>query len=144
MIVDANILLYAIDEDSPYNAAAAAWLTEALNGSVRVGLPWQSIGAFLRISTHPRVAKDPLDGEQAWEIVESWLAAPASWVPTAGRATAEIYGRLCRQARISGNLVTDAMLAALAIEHGVSVISADSDFARFSEARWINPLVGSR
>lgn len=144
MIVDANILLYAVDEDSPFHAVASAWLTDALNGSARVGLPWQSIGAFVRISTHPRVAKNPLDGEHAWEIVESWLAAPASWIPEAGRSTAEIYGRLCRQSPISGNLVTDAMLAALAIEHGVSVVSADSDFARFPEARWMNPLVASR
>ncbi|MCB0983451.1 MAG: type II toxin-antitoxin system VapC family toxin [Ilumatobacter sp.] len=140
MIVDANILLYAVDDGSPFHRAASTWLEDALNGDVRVGLPWQTVGAFLRISTHPRVTANPLSGEAAWEFVEAWLAAPAAWVPSAGRATADVLGRLCRQIPITGNLVTDAMLAAMAIEHGVAVVSADTDFARFPGLRWINPL----
>ncbi|MCB9379643.1 MAG: type II toxin-antitoxin system VapC family toxin [Acidimicrobiaceae bacterium] len=140
MIVDANVLLYAVDGDSPFHLAASRWLEDALNGDVRVGLPWQTLGAFLRISTHPRIAASPLGGEEAWEYVEAWLAAPAAWVPAPGRETADVYGRLCRSVPITGNLVTDAMLAAMAIEHGVAIVSADADFARFPGVRWLNPL----
>lgn len=140
MIVDANILLYAVDADSPFHQRASSWLTGALNGDVRVGLPWQTLGAFVRIVTHPRVTTSPLTGGDAWRFVEEWLAAPAAWMPQAGPATAQVYGRLCRQMPITGNLVPDAMLAALAVEHGVEVVSADSDFARFPGVRWVNPL----
>ncbi|EUA29946.1 putative ribonuclease VapC37 [Mycobacterium xenopi 4042] len=81
MIVDANLLLFAVDENSSHNAAAAAWLEQTLNGDTRVGLPWQTIGAFLRIVTHPRVTENPLSGTDAWRYVEQWLAVPVVWVP---------------------------------------------------------------
>ena len=83
MIVDANLLLYAVDENSAHNPAAAAWLEEVLDGDSRVGLPWQSIGAFLRIVTHPRVAENPLSGPDAWRYVAQWLAVPVVWIPPA-------------------------------------------------------------
>lgn len=140
MIVDANLLLYAVDESSPFHDRAAEWLEVTLNGDVAVGLPWQTIGAFLRISTHPRVSERPLDAAAAWGLVESWLAAPPTWIPAAGEATARVYGELNRQVRITGNLVTDGQLAALAIEHGVELASGDGDFARFPGLRWRNPL----
>lgn len=140
MIVDANLLLYAVDRTSSQYGPASAWLTAVLNGRRRVGIPWQSIGAFLRIATHPRVTTNPLSGAAAWEHVASWLAADPAWIPPATERTAGVYGELVGGQPITGNLVPDAMLAALAIEHGLTVMTADTDFARFAELRWIDPL----
>lgn len=142
MLVDANVLLYAIDSSSPYHRAAAAWLSAALNGRRRVGFPWQSIGAFLRISTHPRASESPLSPGVAWTYVEEWLATDPAWVPPATERTASIMGELIATHHVSGNRITDAQLAALALEHGLTVVSADTDFARFTEVRWENPLAG--
>lgn len=116
------------------------WLAEALAGGTRVGLPWQTIGAFMRITTHPRITTTPLTIEQAQEVVDGWLSAPSVWVPDATDRTWRIFADLARRHNVTGNLVLDAQLAALAIENGVVVYSADSDFARFDEVRWVNPL----
>ncbi|MGH3634017.1 TA system VapC family ribonuclease toxin [Mycobacterium sp.] len=140
MIVDANLLLYAVDASSAQNAMAAAWLEETLDGDSRVGLPWQTIGAFLRIVTHPRVTDNPLSAADACRYVEDWLAVPVVWIPPATETTARIYARLCARVEITGNLVPDAQLAALAIEHGIEIASADTDFMRFPGLRWTNPL----
>jgi uncharacterized protein len=140
MIVDANILLYAVDEASTQHDRAHRWLEDALNGTRRVGLPWSSLTAFVRIATHPRALAEPLGAADAWRYVEEWLDAPAAWVPQPGRAHRDILGRLIRDLDIRANLVPDAVLAALCIEHGVSVVSADSDFARFRELTWVNPV----
>lgn len=142
MLLDANLLLYAVDADSKHNSAAAAWLDESLNGANRVGLPWQTIGAFLRIVTHPRATENPLTGSEAWGYVADWLAVPVVWIPPATASTAQVYAAICAQADVTGNLVPDAQLAALAIEHGLELASADSDFQRFPGLRWINPLEG--
>ena len=140
MILDANILLYAVDSTSPHHRAAASWFITQLRGSRRVGLPWQTIGAFIRIASHPRIMTTPLTGAQAWHMVESWLDAEPTWVPPATERTARIYGELVGATEVTGNLVPDAQLAALAIELGVEVVSADTDFARFTGVRWVNPL----
>ena len=141
MLVDANLLLFAVDESSPWHQAASSWLTVALNGDRRVGLPWVSLTAFLRISTHPRAAEHPLTPGAAWSHVEAWLGARPVWSPGPTDRHAEVLGRLLTTHRLSGNLVTDAHLAAIAIEHGLTVYSADTDFARFTEIRWENPLL---
>lgn len=140
MIVDANVLLYARNADDPRHARAAGWLTQALNGATRVGLPWQSLTAFLRIATHPRVFADPLTPGEAWVQVEEWLAAPRAWVPEPGPGYAAVLGRLITTHEVQGALVTDAQLAALAVDHGVGLVSTDADFARFPEVRWVDPL----
>lgn len=141
MIVDANLLIYAVDSCSPHHEAASAWLTEALNGHERVALPWQTIGAFLRISTHPRLFDVPLTPSQARGCVERWMATEQTWIPAVDRETWQILAALIDRHRVAGNLVPDAQLAALAVRHGLAVVSADSDFARFPEVRWHNPLV---
>ena len=140
MLVDANVLLYAVDERSRAHAAARSWLEEALNGSRRVGLPWQSLLAFVRIVTHPRALPAPLTPADAWSFVTDWLDAPAAWVPQPGRGYRNILGGLVRDLDLRGNLVSDAALAALALEHGLAVVSADSDFARFPGLTWLNPV----
>jgi uncharacterized protein len=140
MLLDANLLLYAVHKRAPQHRRAAEWLTGQLNGPKRVGLPWQSLGAFLRISTHPRAFEHPLAPASAWELVTDWLAAPVAWIPQPGPEYARILGELVTTYETRGNLATDAQLAALAIEHGVPVCSNDTDFARFKELHWIDPL----
>lgn len=139
MIVDANVLLYAVDDTSSFHASANRWMESAMNGTERVGLPWVSLTAFQRIITHPRVTSNPLTANQAWSHVTDWLDADQVWVPGPGTRHREILGGLLNGADLRGNLVSDAHLAALAIEHGVGICSYDSDFARFDLHRWINP-----
>jgi toxin-antitoxin system PIN domain toxin len=140
MLLDANLLLHAVHERATQHEQASAWLTEQLNGARRVGFPWQSINAFLRISTHPRAFQRPLSPSTAWERVIDWLAAPVSWIPQPGTQYGVILGQLISTYEIRGNLIPDGALAALAIEHGVALASSDTDFARFRELLWENPL----
>lgn len=140
MLVDANLLLYSVDEDSPFHVGAREWLSDVLNGPRRVGLPWPSLAAFVRIATHPRASRHPLDPATAWAQVEAWLGAAPSFVPAPTDRHAEVFGDLVVRHQLRGNLIPDGHLAALAIEHGLAVCSADTDFARFTEVRWVNPL----
>jgi uncharacterized protein len=140
MIVDANVLLYAVDTSSPFHGSAKDWLESSLNEPARVGLPWASLLAFQRIATHPRASANPLSPSQAWSFVSDWLDAEATWVPVPGDRHAEIVGDLVVAGDLRGNLVTDAHLAALAIEHGVGICSTDSDFAKFPQIPWVNPI----
>ena len=121
MLLDANVLLYSVDEDSPFHHRAVTWLTEALNGPHRVGIPWTSLWAFVRIASNPRASS----------------SRPGSPSP----ARAVILRDLITRYDLRGNLVPDAALAAMCIEHGIAMVSADSDFARFPELTWINPLL---
>ncbi len=142
MLVDANLLLFAADERSHFHATARSWLAAQLTGARRVGLPWQSLSAFFRISTSTRASDDPLAPEVAWGQVIEWLRPNVAWIPAAGRRHAQILGGLVTRYQVRADLMTDAQLAALAIEHGLTVCSADTDFARFTEVRWENPLAG--
>jgi toxin-antitoxin system PIN domain toxin len=105
-----------------------------------VGVPWESLTAFVRLATNARVVPRPLGPADAWELVEAWLASPVAWVPVATERHAAVLGDLIRRYRPSAKLVPDAHLAALAIEHGAEVISTDTDIARFTEVRWRNPI----
>ncbi len=140
MIVDASVLLYAVDAQSPFHATARTWLEDAMNGAKRVGLPWVTLTAFQRIITHPRATTNPLTAQEAWSHITDWLDADQAWVPVSGPRHRDILGRLLTAGDLRGNLVTDAHLAALAIEHGVGICSFDSDFARFKDLRWVNPV----
>jgi toxin-antitoxin system PIN domain toxin len=140
MLIDANVLLYAVDQTSPFHTRAKEWLERALNGTRRIGIPWPSLWAFLRIVTNPRALEEPLRPAEAWQFVDDWLSAPTVWIPEPAHAHAEILSRLVRELDLRAGLIPDAVLAALCIEHGISIVSADSDFARFTEITWINPL----
>jgi uncharacterized protein len=140
VLIDANILLYAANPSAPEHAVATSWLDARLNGERRVGLPWESLTGFLRVATHPRTFPRPLRPEEAWGLIDDWLVAPMAWIPQPTDRHADVFGGLVRRYRLSGRLIPDAHLAALAIQHGLDVVSADSDFARFKEIRWVNPL----
>lgn len=142
MIVDANLLLYAVDASSPHHERVRIWWEEQLNGDARVGIPWHSLLAFLRIATHPRALRRPLPSGDAWARVQDWLDQDVVWTPVPTDRHAGIMARFVERYRVAGNLVPDAHLAALAHEYGVPVASADTDFARFEEVRWVNPIAG--
>lgn len=142
MIVDANVLLYAVDDQSPFHDRAWTWLNSAMNGVERVGLPWVSLMAFQRIITHPRATAAPLLPEEAWRFVTDWLDADQAWVPMPGIRHRDILSRLIIDGDLRGNLMTDAHLAALALEHGTGICSFDSDFGRFKDLRWVTPGPG--
>ena len=140
MLVDANILLYACDVDSPFHDPARSWMEDALNGPRRVGIPWTSSSAFLRIATNPRAMRSPLTPSDAWSLLDAWLDAAPVWIPEPGIGHRQILRRLVVGLDLRANLIADASLAAMCIEHGLRVVSADSDFARFPEIEWINPV----
>jgi uncharacterized protein len=140
MLVDVNLLLYATQRSAPEHRRATTWWEEQLNGSRQVGLPWDSLVGYVRLVTNPRVMTRPLGPEDAWAVVEEWLAVPVVWIPGPTDAHARVLGELITKYRLSGKLIPDGHLAALAIEHGGDVCSADTDFARFTEVRWVNPL----
>jgi len=140
ILVDANLLVYASVSSFAEHPRARAWLDGRLNGADRVGLPWPSLLAFLRVATNSRIFPRPLAFADAWRQVEAWLACDAAWIPSPGERHAAILARLLAGPGVVGNLVPDAHLAALAIEHGLELASSDGDFARFPGLRWTNPL----
>ncbi|MDO5082748.1 MAG: PIN domain-containing protein [Arachnia propionica] len=140
MILDANVLIHAADVLSPFHQRSHAWLRAAYASGRRLGFPWQSIGAFHRITTHPRLSPSPMTHDEAHAFISAWLTQPAAWIPSVSKRTVAIYASLASRHHVTGNLVPDAQLAALALEHSVPVVSFDGDFARFTEIQWINPL----
>ena len=140
ILVDANILLYAEDSLSPLHKQASLWWDDQLSQSGPVCLCWTVLSAFIRIGTNPRVFEHPLTLEQAIARVQSWLDQPCTRVirPTEQHWT--IFQQMLTDGQAVANLVTDARLAALALEHGCELASTDSDFARFPKVKWINPL----
>jgi uncharacterized protein len=140
ILVDTNLLVYARIDILPQHAAARKWLDARLNDRLRVGLPWQSLLGFLRIVTNSRIFERPDSVRAAWAQVEDWLGCPNVWIPQPEEGHQVILGRLLSHAAGGANMVPDTHLAALAIEHGLTVCSTDGDFARFPELRWVNPL----
>ena len=143
ILVDVNVLVYAHVGTFSQHAVAHAWLNEKLNGDAPVGLPWTSLSGFMRLVTNPRILPKPATLDSAWAQVEAWLDASVAWTPEPTVRHREVFGALLRQPGITAKLVPDAHLAALAIEHGLTLCSADSDFARFAGLRWINPLAAA-
>jgi toxin-antitoxin system PIN domain toxin len=140
ILVDANLLIYAAAPTVKEHAAARSWLDGVLNGGSRVGLPWPSLLTFLRLVANPRVFNPPARLTDAWGQVERWLSLDSVWIPSPTERHPEVLGRLLAQTGERGDLAPDAHLAALAIEHGLTLCSSDRDFARFSGLRWENPI----
>jgi toxin-antitoxin system PIN domain toxin len=140
ILVDANLLLYAANRAAPEHEVAREWLDAQLSGTARVGLPWPSLLAFVRLASNPLVMRQAVPVAHAWEQVQQWLSAGPSWVPQPTPRHAEILGGLCEPGWMTSRLVPDAHLATLAIEHGLILCSTDGDFARFRGLDWKNPL----
>lgn len=139
-LLDANLLVYAVDEGSPRFESAHTWVEAVIGGRETVALAWTVLLAFVRLTTKPQVMADPFTSDEALDIVDGWLTRPNTVVVHPTDRHAAVLRELLMPLGTAGNLVTDAHLAALAIEHGAELNSCDGDFARFEGLRWRDPL----
>lgn len=140
LLVDSNLLLYSYINTSPFHEETRTWLDASLNGDRLVGLPWISLLAFLRHSTNPRINPGAPAMNIAVEQVARWLSSNRAWIPEPGENHQQTLWRLLTLPGMKARDVSDAHLAALAIDHGLILCSADHGFARFPGLRWKNPL----
>lgn len=140
ILVDANLLLYAEDSLSVHHASACSWWDEQLSGTEPVGLCWPVLTAFVRIATNPRLHQRPLTLNEACERVQSWFDQPCVRMLQPTEHHWAFFQQMLQTGGATGNLVTDAHLAAIAMEHNGVLCSTDSDFARFPDLKWRNPL----
>ena len=141
ILVDANLLLYAEDSLNPRHKTARDWWDGRLSGTTPVCLCWLVINAFIRIGTNPRVFEHPLSLDQAISRVESWVNQPCTRLIHPTERHWVVFQEVLTAGQATANLVPDAHLAALALEHGCTLHSSDSDFSRFPRLKWRNPLV---
>jgi uncharacterized protein len=143
ILVDANLLIYAYHPRAENHEKSRAWLEAALSGPELVRFAWLTLWAFLRVTTNPRVFERPLSASEAEAAISSWLAQPAAGIPEPGERHWDILRSLVREGQAAGPLVMDAVLAAIALEHGATLCTKDRDFSPFSRLRWKNPLMNS-
>ena len=141
ILLDVNLLIYAVNEDSPSHKKAKSWLEGAVSGTETVGLPWIVLLAFLRLTTRAGLFQKPLSVNAAFDLVDAWLRRPSVTVPEPGPRHLQMMRDLVSPLGTGGNLTSDAYLASIAIEHGAELCSTDNDFERFGRLRWRNPLV---
>lgn len=139
ILLDANLLVYAHAPASPHHRPARAWFEEIMSAPDRVGFPWLTLLAFLRLMGNPHAAGKPAPLRESWRRIEGWLARPQSWIPVPTERHQQILADLLH-GETRPDIANDAHLAALAIEHGLTVCSTDRDFSRFPGIRWVNPL----
>jgi uncharacterized protein len=140
ILVDANLLIYAHHQASEFHSRARAWFEDALQGREDIAIAWMSVLAFLRITTNRHIFAHPFSMAEAEKIVAEWMGHPAISMVSTGDRHWEILSRMLLVGQAGSELVSDAHLAALAIEHGAVVCTTDRDFARFPGLRWQNPL----
>ena len=143
-IPDLNVLLYAVDSDSAHHAVVHRYWEDVANGEEEIGFAWSVLLGFLRLSTNPAVFPRPLRLDDAMAKIDSWLALPSARLLTETEDHWSLLRRLLSEAGTAGNLTTDAQLAALAMSRGAVLVSCDTDFARFEDLRWENPLAPAR
>ena len=142
ILVDANLLIYAVNRDSDQHKQARRWLERALSGSTEIGLAWIVILAFIRVTTRSGILSKPLHYTNALAYVDGWLKQPHVELISPGERHWPIFRNLLSNTGSAGNLTSDVHLAALAIEYGAEIYSADYDFHRFPEVTHVNPLEG--
>jgi toxin-antitoxin system PIN domain toxin len=140
ILVDANLLLYAYDAGSAEHGKSRAWLESVLSGPQPVRFAWLTLWAFLRIGTSARVFERPMTSREAESIVSSWLEQPNVGILEPGERHWEILGKLLREGQATGPLIMDAVVAAIALEHGATLRTTDRDFSRFSGLECSNPI----
>ena len=140
IVVDVNLLIYAVNQDSPYHDKAKSWLETAVSGTETVGLPWIVLLGFLRLTTRPGLFQKPLSVDAAFDLVDAWLQQSSVTMPEPPARHLRTMRDLISPLGTGGNLTSDAHLAVMAIEHGAEPCSTDNDFARFNHLRWRNPL----
>lgn len=143
IVIDANLLLYAYDSSTVEHKKARRWVEAAFSGTEPVGLPWQTVSAFVRILTNSRLPGDRFTIQEAVEIADDWVALPAVHLLAPSDRHWSFLKRMMLEGKASGPLVSDAELAALAMENGGVLYTTDRDFARFPGLKWINPIARS-
>ena len=143
ILVDANLLLYAYHPRAEQHVQSRAWLEAVLSGPDLVRFAWLTLWAFLRIVTNPRAFERPLSASEAEAAISSWLAQPVAGIVEPGERHWEILCGLVPDGQATGPLVMDAVLAAIALEHGATVCTTDRDFSRFPGIKWMNPLAAN-
>ncbi len=142
ILTDANILIYAYNESSPEHRAARSWLRTTLASFEPVAFSWITLMAFVRVATNKRIFTKSYSTNEAFEVVENWLSAPGSLILTPGDEHLTIVKRLAHESGVYGATLTDAHIAALAIEHGVPLATTDNDFKSFKGLKLLNPIAG--
>jgi len=142
IIPDINLLLYAYDSTSPFHAQASAWWQTCLSGAEPVGLPPVVVFGFVRVGTNARVFQHPLTPAEAAGHIRNWLGQPVVKLLEFSPDHVERVLGLVESLGTAGNLLTDARIAAIAIENGAVLHTADADFVRFQNLRWLNPITG--
>ena len=140
ILVDTNLLLYAINADAVQHHRAARWLNEQFVDTSRIGLPWHSLLGFVRLASNRQMHPASMTVEAAWAVVLGWLGAANVWIPQPTTRHAEVLDALIASTNVGSRAVMDVHLAALAIEHDLTLCSADHGFARYPKLRWTNPL----
>jgi toxin-antitoxin system PIN domain toxin len=140
IVVDANLLIYAVNRDAPLHREAKEWFEQVLSGKETVALPWNVLLAFLRVTTRPGLFSRPLPVEAALDVIGSWLERETVTLIHPGPRHFQVLKELLVEMGSGGNLTSDAHLAAIAIEHGAELCSLDNDFSRFARLRWRNPV----
>ncbi len=140
ILIDANILIYAVNKDARQHARARSWLETALAGAETIGIPWTVLLAFLRLTTRPGLFRNPLPIGAAFDLIDSWLEQTSVSIVHPGSRHGAILRELLEPLGTGGNLTSDAHLAALALEHRAELCSSDRDFQRFPGVKWRNPL----
>jgi toxin-antitoxin system PIN domain toxin len=143
ILVDANLLLYAYHPRADQHEKSRAWLEAVLSGPDLVRFAWVTLWAFLRIATNPRAFERPLSVSEAENAISSWLAQPVGGILEPGERHWDILRDVVRRGQATGPLVMDAVLAAIAIEHGATICTTDRDFSRFPNVKWTNPIVSN-
>ena len=141
-VVDSSVLLAAVNPYQPQHEAARTALEAAIDDDQPVGLTWVVVNAFLRLTTKPGLFERPLTIDDAWGLVNEWRNHPNVRVVQEAEEHARLWAELLRNTGTGGDLTTDAWIAAIALAHGASILTFDSDFARFAGVRWENPLAG--
>ena len=140
IVPDTNLLIYAYDAESPFHLKSKAWWEELLSKGTLVGLPWVVLLAFTRLATHPQINENPMTVEQVRKIIESWLAVPTVQILVPDASVFYRFFELLEQVGVGGNLTTDALIAAHALNSGGTIHSNDADFSRFHGLKWANPI----
>jgi len=141
ILVDVNILINAVHTGSPHHVGVKAWLDAAILQGIELGFPWLVLVGFVRITTNPKITRQPFTLEDAFSQIDAWLALPNARMVNPTLQHLRHFEDQCRRANATANLVTDAHLAALAVEHQCELASTDGDFAKFANVKWVNPLV---